>query len=81
LFQLKKNKLKSTDYKTSEQRFNHDTPLLAFLGVWFEERVSLSCCHFSALIRPVRLDLSAESAAIQQCFSLTTNQRTVLSAQ
>jgi hypothetical protein len=30
--------------------------------------------------RPVRLDLSAESAAIQQCFSLTTNQRTVLSA-
>jgi hypothetical protein len=31
--------------------------------------------------RPVRLDLSAESAAIQQCFSLTTNQRTVLSAQ
>jgi hypothetical protein len=32
-------------------------------------------------LRPVRLDLSAESAAIQQCFSLTTNQRTVLSAQ
>jgi hypothetical protein len=31
--------------------------------------------------RPVRLDLSAESATIQQCFSLTTNQRTVLSAQ
>jgi hypothetical protein len=31
--------------------------------------------------RHVRLDLSAESAAIQQCFSLTTNQRTVLSAQ
>jgi G:T/U-mismatch repair DNA glycosylase len=31
--------------------------------------------------RPVRLDLSAESAVIQQCFSLTTNQRTVLSAQ
>jgi hypothetical protein len=31
--------------------------------------------------RPVRLDLSAESVAIQQCFSLTTNQRTVLSAQ
>jgi hypothetical protein len=29
----------------------------------------------------LRLDLSAESAAIQQCFSLTTNQRTVLSAQ
>jgi hypothetical protein len=29
---------------------------------------------------PVRLDLSAESAAIHQCFSLTTNQRTVLSA-
>jgi hypothetical protein len=28
----------------------------------------------------VRLSLSAESAAIQQCFSLTTNQRTVLSA-
>jgi hypothetical protein len=31
-------------------------------------------------VRPVRLDLSAESAAIQQCFSLTTNHRTVLSA-
>jgi hypothetical protein len=30
--------------------------------------------------RLVRLSLSAESAAIQQCFSLTTNQRTVLSA-
>jgi hypothetical protein len=30
---------------------------------------------------PVRLDLSAESAAIQQYFSLTTNQQTVLSAQ
>jgi hypothetical protein len=29
---------------------------------------------------PVRLDLSAQSAAIQQCFSLTTNQQTVLSA-
>jgi hypothetical protein len=29
---------------------------------------------------PVHLDLSAESAAIQQCFSLTINQRTVLSA-
>jgi hypothetical protein len=28
-----------------------------------------------AIERPVRLDLSAESAAIQQCFSLTTNQR------
>jgi hypothetical protein len=32
-------------------------------------------------MRRVRLDLSAESAAIQQYFSLTTNQRTVLSAQ
>jgi hypothetical protein len=32
-------------------------------------------------LRPVRLDLSSESAAIQQCFSLTTNQRTVFSAQ
>jgi hypothetical protein len=32
-------------------------------------------------LHPVRLDLSAESAAIQQCFCLTTNQRTVLSAQ
>jgi hypothetical protein len=30
---------------------------------------------------PVRLDLSAESAAIQQCFSHTTNQRTVFSSQ
>jgi hypothetical protein len=29
---------------------------------------------------PVRLSLSAESATIQQCFSLTINQRTVLSA-
>jgi hypothetical protein len=29
---------------------------------------------------PVRFVRSAESAAIQQCFSLTTNQRTVLSA-
>jgi hypothetical protein len=28
---------------------------------------------------PVRLSYSAESAVIQQCFSLTTNQRTVLS--
>jgi hypothetical protein len=35
----------------------------------------------TGLLHPVRLDLSAESAAIQQCFSLTTNQRTVLSAQ
>jgi hypothetical protein len=35
----------------------------------------------SANSRPVRLDLSAQSAAIKQCFSLTTNQRTVLSAQ
>jgi hypothetical protein len=35
----------------------------------------------SIVLRPVRLDLSAESAAIQQCFSLTTNQRTVLPAQ
>jgi hypothetical protein len=31
--------------------------------------------------RPVRLDLSAELAVIQQCFSLTINQRTMLSAQ
>jgi hypothetical protein len=31
--------------------------------------------------RPVRLGLPAESAAIQQCFSLTPNQRTVISAQ
>jgi hypothetical protein len=31
-------------------------------------------------LHPVRLSYSAESAAIQQCFSLTTNQRTVLSA-
>jgi hypothetical protein len=31
-------------------------------------------------LHPVRLDLSGESAAIQQCFSLTTNQQTVLSA-
>jgi hypothetical protein len=31
-------------------------------------------------IHLVRLNLSAESAAIQQCFSLMTNQRTVLSA-
>jgi hypothetical protein len=29
---------------------------------------------------PVRLSYSAESAAIQQCFSLTINQRAVLSA-
>jgi tRNA A37 N6-isopentenylltransferase MiaA len=29
---------------------------------------------------PVRLSYSAELAAIQQCFPLTTNQRTVLSA-
>jgi hypothetical protein len=29
---------------------------------------------------PVRFAGSAESAAIQQCFSLTINQRTVLSA-
>jgi hypothetical protein len=31
-------------------------------------------------MHPVRFSYSAESAAIQQCFSLTTNQRTVLSA-
>jgi hypothetical protein len=31
-------------------------------------------------MHPVRLSYSAESAAIQQCFSLTTNQRTVLLA-
>jgi hypothetical protein len=31
-------------------------------------------------VQLVRLGLSAESAAIQQCFSLTANQRTVLSA-
>jgi hypothetical protein len=36
---------------------------------------------YAMFFHPVRLDLSAESAAIQQCFSLTTNQRTVLSAQ
>jgi hypothetical protein len=30
---------------------------------------------WSNLSHPVRLDLSAESAAIQQCFSLPTNQR------
>jgi predicted metal-dependent enzyme (double-stranded beta helix superfamily) len=35
---------------------------------------------FCGDIHPVRLSLSAESAAIQQYFSLTTNQRTVLSA-
>jgi hypothetical protein len=29
---------------------------------------------------PVRLSYSAKSAAIQQCFSLTINQRTILSA-
>jgi hypothetical protein len=32
------------------------------------------------LATPVRFAGSAESAAIQDCFSLTTNQRTVLSA-
>jgi hypothetical protein len=32
-------------------------------------------------LHPVHLDLSAESAAIQQCFSFTTNQRTVLLAR
>jgi hypothetical protein len=31
-------------------------------------------------LHPVRFAGSAESAAIQQCFSLTTNQRTVLLA-
>jgi hypothetical protein len=37
---------------------------------------------FACLIsrHPVRFAGSAESAAIQQCFSLTTNQRTVFSA-
>jgi hypothetical protein len=38
---------------------------------------SLATYKGSVKNRPVRLDLSAESAAIQQCFSLTTNQRTV----
>jgi hypothetical protein len=32
------------------------------------------------MLHPVRLSYSAELATIQQCFSLTTNQRTVLSA-
>jgi hypothetical protein len=31
-------------------------------------------------LHPVRLSYSAKSADIQQCFSLTINQRTVLSA-
>jgi hypothetical protein len=36
--------------------------------------------NYYILLHPVRFAGSAESAAIQQCFSLTTNQRTVLSA-
>jgi hypothetical protein len=32
-------------------------------------------------MHPVHLDLSAQSVVIQQCFSLTINQQTVLSAQ
>jgi hypothetical protein len=46
-------------------------------GVFLFERKTLSneiACHL------VRLSYLAESAAIQQCFSLTTNQRTVFSA-
>jgi hypothetical protein len=35
---------------------------------------------FTVVLHPVRFAGSAQSAAIQQCFSLTTNQRTVLSA-
>jgi hypothetical protein len=42
---------------------------------------SLGMAEMAICFHPVRLDLSAESATIQQCFSLTTNQRTVLSAQ
>jgi hypothetical protein len=40
----------------------------------------IPCAFFACLRRLIRLSLSAESAAIQQCFSLTANQRTVLSA-
>jgi hypothetical protein len=36
-------------------------------------------CSGTSLFHPVRLSYSTESAAIQQCFSLITNQRTVLS--
>jgi hypothetical protein len=39
-----------------------------------------SVCIYLQLPHPVRLSYSAESTAIQQYFSLTTNQRTVFSA-
>jgi hypothetical protein len=35
---------------------------------------------FPPKLVPIRLSYSAESAAIQQCFSLTTHQRILLSA-
>jgi hypothetical protein len=43
-------------------------------------KVPFSFFFFENDHHPVRLSYSAESAAIQQCFSLITNQRTVLSA-
>jgi hypothetical protein len=54
----------------------------AYVCYYFHSSLNFSLDHLAWFImRPVRLDLSAESAAIQQCFSLTTNQRTMLSTQ
>jgi hypothetical protein len=45
------------------------------MGDWEPESFfSERALYLSIYLHPVRLDLSAESAAIQQCFSLTTNQ-------
>jgi hypothetical protein len=67
-----------------EQRVASDLGLEAKTA----ERDRLAYCVLAAADLPtphrnqqhVRLDLLAESVVIQQCFSLTTNQRTVLSA-
>jgi hypothetical protein len=45
-----------------------------------EQHASPCRCIFLDGLRFVRLSLSAKSAVIQQYFSLTTNQQTVLSA-
>jgi hypothetical protein len=61
--------------KAARQACKHS---LSYFGIAV---ITVDVCVLPTDCRPVRLDLSAQSAAIQQCFSLTTNQRTVLSAQ
>jgi hypothetical protein len=52
-------------------------PVVRRSGVQLHRPRLFPCClpAHSVLSHPVRLDLSAESAGIQQCFSLTTNQQ------